>query len=153
MFSTCHQAAVILSLSLTAIEYVPVSQREPNSLYTSFSGLFVIYMVFVVPVYLTVEVMFSAVIERLLNKQKGIPTLSMHFMYIGWYSFAGILSTLLFFLFFLRVPDLIESLKFMMLGMVAAILYFHLSLLWRSFVKGKQTSIYPFRHYDEPMFL
>lgn len=128
-------ASVVLSLSLAAIQYTPVSQRVPDSLYTSFFGLFMIYLIFAGPVYLTAGVLFSSIID-LITKQKGIETLSMYFMYIGWYSFAGILSTLLL-LFFLHVPDLIESLKFNILGIIASLLYFHFSLLWRNVFKRK----------------
>lgn len=127
-------AAGILSLLLAAIQYIPTSQREPDSLYTTFLGLFVIYMIYAGPVYRTAGVIFSFIIDRLFIKQKEIPPLSTYFMYIGWYSIAGIFSALLVGLF-LHIPDPIETFRLIILCIIGAILYFHLNFLFRRSTK------------------
>lgn len=57
-------ATVGLCLLLSIIGYTPKGEQELNSSYMTFSGLFVLYLLFVAPMFLTVGILFSIVIDR-----------------------------------------------------------------------------------------
>ncbi|MYL57568.1 hypothetical protein GLW20_08615 [Virgibacillus halodenitrificans] len=122
-------AIIVFATLFSAISYVPSSQREPNVYYFGFLETFLIVVLYSGPVYFLVGLPASIIIDRLarvLGKHYGWKK---YFIQFGLYSLAGVLAGFVFSLFFGGTISSEEVLPLSILGVAAAIIYFHVSLL------------------------
>ncbi|SES45021.1 hypothetical protein [Psychrobacillus sp. OK032] len=134
-------ATVLFSGLLAIFSYEPVSNRQPNSSYTSLSGLFTIYAIYSGPVFIVAGVIWSFIIDKMNVKHQHYSRSRRYFRKSIWYILAGIISTLIF-LFILSNGAILynsETFGFLSLGIIASLLYYHLQIIWQ-FVFNKRSS-------------
>ena len=61
-------ATLIWCLLLSVIGYTPKGDQEANTSYMTFMENFVLYLIFIGPMFLTIGILFSIVVEELKNK-------------------------------------------------------------------------------------
>lgn len=66
---TAILATLSLCLLLSVIGYTAQAKQEPNTYYMAFTEVFVIYLIFIAPMFLTVGILFSIIVD---SKVKGI---------------------------------------------------------------------------------
>jgi hypothetical protein len=64
---TAILATIILCLLLSIIGYTPINKQEPNTSYMTFNGLFVLYLIFTAPILITVGIIFSTIVDRMVK--------------------------------------------------------------------------------------
>ncbi|RDW17723.1 hypothetical protein [Oceanobacillus chungangensis] len=135
-------ATVLFSVSLAIFAYEPVSNRQPNSSYTSLAGLFTIYAIFSGPVFIIAGVIWSFVIDKVSVKHQHYPRLKRYLRKSIWYISAGVVSTLIF-LFILSNGAIVynsETFGFLSLGIIASLIYYHLQIIWQ-FLFNKRSGL------------
>jgi cytochrome bd-type quinol oxidase subunit 2 len=124
-------ATVLFCVSLAIFAYTPVSNREPNSSYTSLPQLFTIYAIFSGPVFIIAGVIWSFVIDKISVKHQHYSRGKRYLRKFIWYVLAGIVSTLIF-LFIISNGDIVynsETFSFLSVGIIASLLYYHLLII------------------------
>ncbi|MYL60102.1 hypothetical protein GLW20_21545 [Virgibacillus halodenitrificans] len=122
-------AIIIFATLLSAISYVPSSQREPNVYYFGFLETFLIVVIYSGPVYFLVGLPASIFIDKLARRLGKHYGWKKYFIQLGLYSLAGVLAGFVFSLFYGGTISSEEVLPLSILGVAAAIIYFHVSLL------------------------
>ena len=61
-------ATLIWCLLLSVVGYLLQGEQEPNTSYMTFMGHFVLYLIFIAPVFLTIGILFSIVVDEIKNK-------------------------------------------------------------------------------------
>lgn len=103
-------ATVLFCVSLSIFMYTPVSNREPNTAYTSLAGLFIIYATFSGPVFIIAGVIWSFVIDKISVKHRHSSRGKRYLRKIIWYILAGIVSTMIFlFLFQMAILCIVQK--------------------------------------------
>ena len=126
-------ATCLFSVLLAIFAYEPVSNRQPNSSYTSLSGLFTIYAIYSGPVFIIAGVIWSFVIDKMSVKHQHNSRSKRYFSKFIWYMLAGIISTWIF-LFILSRGAIVynsETFGFICLGIIASLIYYHLQIIWQ----------------------
>ena len=134
---------VLFCVSLAILAYTPISNREPNSSYTSLSGLFIIYATFSGPVFIIAGVICSFVIDKIGVKHKHYSRGKRYLEKFIWYFLAGIVSTFIF-LFIILNGDIVyksETFGFLSVGIIASPLYYHLQII-RQFLFNKRSGFF-----------
>lgn len=127
-------ATFLFCASLAIFAYTPVSNREPNSSYTSLTGLFIIYATFSGPVFIIAGVIWSFIIDKIGMKYQYYSRGKRYLKKFIWYILAGIVSTLIF-LFIISDKDIVynsETFGFLSVGIIASLLYYHLQIIRQS---------------------
>ncbi|MFJ8063704.1 hypothetical protein ACIQYS_03655 [Psychrobacillus sp. NPDC096426] len=128
-------ATALLSISIAVFAYEPISNRQPNTSYTSLSGLFIIYTTYSGPILIIAGVIWSFIIDNLCVKyQKQFGSIR-YFINLVCYILAGVVSTIIFLLILSNgaVEFNSETINFMGLGIIASLIYYHILVIWRSF--------------------
>jgi len=124
-------ATVLFCVSLAIFAYTPVSNREPNSSYTSLPQLFTIYAIFSGPVFIIAGVIWSFVIDKISVKHQHYSSGKRYLRKFIGYILAGIVSTLIF-LFIISNGDIVynsETFSFLSVGIIASLFYYHLLII------------------------
>jgi len=61
-------ATLIWCLLLSVVGYILQGEQQPNTSNMTFMGNFVLYLIFIAPMFLTVGILFSIVVDELKNK-------------------------------------------------------------------------------------
>jgi hypothetical protein len=122
-------SSVILSGVFGLIEYVPESERDPNVLYFSFLGTFVVTFIYSLPVFFIVGIPTSMLIDWIMRKSRfhKAKYLLELLLYTLFGTFFGILVLAVF------IEWSMEALNGALLGSIGSILYFHVLLLLQKF--------------------
>ncbi|AIF45270.1 hypothetical protein [Virgibacillus sp. SK37] len=132
-------AIIVFATLFSAISYVPSSQREPNVYYFGFLETFLFVVIYSGPVYFLVGLPASIIIDRLVRRLVKRYVWKKYFIQLGLYSLAGVLAGFVLSLFSGGTLSKEEVLPLAILGLAAAIIYFHVSLLVSKIrVKEKQ---------------
>ncbi|MUK89293.1 hypothetical protein GMD78_13015 [Ornithinibacillus sp. L9] len=127
-------SALILSLSLALLEYTPEAEQQTGVGYFSFGGLFFIYLIFSLPVYLIGGSLYSIVVDVFLGRIQFGNKLLKYVTELIIYVAGGLLIMGIIILM-LTLPDGnnggLYINRVFILGAVASLLFFHISLLWR----------------------
>ncbi|WP_277587374.1 hypothetical protein [Psychrobacillus antarcticus] len=124
-------ATVLFCVSLAIFAYTPVSNREPNSSYSSLPQLFTIYAIFSGPVFIIAGVICSFVIDKISVKHQHYSKGKRYLRKLIWYILAGVVSTLIF-LFIISNGDIVynsDTSSFLSVGIIASLLYYHLLII------------------------
>lgn len=124
-------SSLLLSLLVSYLNYVPVDERLPNVYYSPFWPSVPFYSLYIFPIYLIGGIFSSIAIDSIF---KEIPLHSKFVQYlvkIGVYALAGMIVAFLFLKIF--GGSMLENslMLYMGLGMVASILYYHVTLIFR----------------------
>ena len=133
-------ATVLFCVLLAIFAYTPVSNREPNSSYTSLPQLFTIYAIFSGPVFIIAGVIWSLVIDKISVRYQHYSRGKRYSRKFIWYILAGIVSTLIF--LFIISGSIVynsETFGFIAIGIFASLLYYHLQII-RELLFKKRTS-------------
>lgn len=126
-------SAIILSLSLALWEYTPEAEQQTGVGYFSFSALFFIYLIYSLPVYLIGGSLYSIMVDVLLGRIQFRNKLLKYVTELIVYAAGGLLIMGILLVLILRdgnTGGLIIDRVFIF-GVVASLLFFHISLLWR----------------------
>ncbi len=124
-------ATVLFCVSLAIFAYTPVSNREPNSSYSSLPQLFTIYAIISGPVFIIAGVICSFVIDKISVKHQHYSKGKRYLRKLIWYILAGVVSTLIF-LFIISNGDIVynsDTSSFLSVGIIASLLYYHLLII------------------------
>jgi hypothetical protein len=126
-------SAIILSLSLALWEYTPEAEQYTGVGCFSFSALFFIYLIYSLPVYLIGGSLYSIIVDILLARIQFSNKLLKYVTELIIYAAGGLLIMGILLMIILSDGNnggLIIDRVFIF-GVVAALLFFHISLLWR----------------------
>ncbi|MBB4825953.1 hypothetical protein HNO89_003190 [Sporosarcina luteola] len=125
---TMALTVVIFSIAFSWVSYVPSSQREIGSSYSSFSGTFILVLVFAGPIYFIVGTPLSIFIDKLIRKSNRKSNWGKYFYGFILYSLSGAIVGVLFTMLsgYFNWNELIP---YSLLGFIASNFYYHLSLL------------------------
>lgn len=124
-------STLIFSILLAFWEYVPVSQQEPNSAYTTFSGLVILYSIYALPIYLLGGVLYSYIVDSVLGKIHFRSKRAKYITSVLGYGAGGLLIVGIILGVNLIVDGSLSDIlvfNFFILGAVAALVFFHISL-------------------------
>jgi len=128
MFVKRIAAAILSSVVLAGVfgsfEYVPESERDPNVLYFSFWGTFVVTFIYSLLVFFIVGIPTSTLIDWMMRKSRFHKAMYLFelFLYTLFGAFFGILVLTVF------IEWSMEALNGALLGSIGSILYFHVLL-------------------------
>lgn len=126
-------SAIILSFSLALLEYTPEAERYSGVGYFSFGGLFLIYLIYSLPVYLIGGSLYSIVVDVFLGRIQIRNKLLKYVTELIIYAAGGLLVMGIILMLILRDGNngglYIDSV--FIFGAVASLLFFHISLLWK----------------------
>ncbi|MDI2589098.1 hypothetical protein OR571_18840 [Psychrobacillus sp. NEAU-3TGS] len=128
-------STVLFSISLAIFVYTPASNREPDSSYNSLLGLFTIYALFSGPVFVIAGIIWSFIFDKI--SRKYLTRSKRYFTKFILYIIAGLGSTVIF-LFIISNGKIIsntETFSFLLLGIIASLLYYHLLIIWQFLFK------------------
>lgn len=118
---TAFIASAIFALIMAAWSYVPVDEQVENVYYEPFYGLFIIFAIYSLPVYLLGGIPASYLIDKIASKKS-------YWLHFILYAIAGALVGTIY----LLVMNLQNGMIFSMLVCVsaaAALIYFHVSFI------------------------
>lgn len=136
-------ATVLFCVSLAIFTYTPVSNRQPNSSYTSLTGLFIIYATFSGPVFIISSVIWSFVIDKISLNHQHYPRGKRYWRKFTLYILAGLISTSIF-LFVISSGSIVynsETFGYLSVGIIASLVYYHLQII-RQFLFTKRSGIF-----------
>jgi hypothetical protein len=122
-------ASLILSVSISSYSYIPVAKQQPGTIYWSFLGLIIIFLIYSAPVYILGGIPFSILIDIILSKLKKVGSIVRYLISVLLYGLAGVLSTLVLLFIVSNGKSINEGIYLYYIGIVAAELYLHLSIL------------------------
>ncbi|MDC3414745.1 hypothetical protein [Terrihalobacillus insolitus] len=128
-------STAIFSLLMAYVNYVPISEREANVLYTPLWSTAMIYTLYSLPVYLIGGIPSSLLIDKLVGQKTFNKKITLYLTKFGLYGVFGIVAAFLF-LMVLAIGEsetyLISNhlLTYMTLGLIASLIYYHISLLF-----------------------
>lgn len=131
-------STLIFSLGFAFLVYVPSSEQHAGVGYSSFIGLFIIYLIYSAPIYLIGGTLYSYFVDVCFDKIHFNNKLLKYIIYFFIYIAGGVLVVgLLLIIIFLvdgHLADLLISRVFLV-GSLASLLFFHVSLVFNKTVK------------------
>lgn len=137
-------STLILSLLLAIIVYTPEVERMANVYYEPFYGLFIIYFVYSLPVYVVGGVLYSFIVDKSLNRIQFQNKLPKYFTQFFLYTLGGIIVMGIYLAILhlatspnyygekLTMFDSVETMIYwLLLGAIASLLFFHISIALR----------------------
>ena len=131
--------SVLISGVLTCWSYTPVSERASDTMYTSASGIFILYLIYALPIILISGFLTDLLIR---NKLKHLSTRIRFFLLAILYGLSGVLIGMLLILT-LTKDDFDIPVSLSIAGGSAVLYYLISRLLERAFwrVHKKETSV------------
>ncbi|MGO0061747.1 hypothetical protein ACTID9_17270 [Brevibacillus fluminis] len=133
-------SSLVLCLSLAINSYVPLTARDPNSFYSSFFDLVMLFLIYAGPVYVLGGIPSAILIEALQRRMALTNRAGVYVSNVCAYLIAGVVVTFLFLLVISKGRMLAEAigenLFFFVLGAIAAVLYYHV-LMVVTFLYGR----------------
>lgn len=130
-------SALILSLTLAFLAYIPVAEQQEGVGYFSFGGLFFIYLIYSLPVYLIGGSIYSFLVDISLKQIQLRNKLLKYFTEFIVYAAGGLL--IIGILLMITLPDGnndgLYIGRVLIFGTVASLLFFHISLSWRKTIE------------------
>jgi hypothetical protein len=120
-------SSIILSLLLALHFYIPLSVQREGTLYWSFTGLMIVYMIYSMPVILLGGVPFSILVDKLV-KYKGNRKISL-LIHTLVYGLGGIMVFFLFIVVLSKgdiLNDLKDSIQQFYIGIFGSILFYYI---------------------------
>lgn len=141
-------STLIFSLALAFLVYIPPSEQQAGVGYSSFIGLFIIYLIYSSPIYLIGGTLYSYFVDVCFDKIHFNNELLKYIIYFFIYIAGGLLVVgLLLIIIFLVDGHLADLLIFrvFLVGSLASLLFFHVSLVFNKTVKfiAKWNLIFP----------
>ncbi|RNB91902.1 hypothetical protein EDM56_03890 [Brevibacillus fluminis] len=131
--TTALVSSLVFCLSLAIVSYVPMIEHDPNSFYSSFFDLLVLFLIYAGPVYILGGIPSAILIEMLQRRIALTNRVGLYFFNVCAYLIAGVLVTFLLLLINsqgrLLTEAIRENLIFFVLGAIAAVLYYHVLML------------------------
>lgn len=118
---TAFIASALFALIMAAWSYVPVDERAENVYYESFFGMFVIFMIYSLPVYLLGGIPASYAIDKIASKKS-------YWLHFILYAIAGALVGYIY-LFVMNAHNQIIVGLFISASVAASLIYFHVSFI------------------------
>lgn len=138
-------SSIVLCLVLAWMNYTPIALRQPDTWYEPFFSLFMIYMIYALPVYLLGGIPSSMLIDCLQRKITISNRIANYFVLVLLYAIAGFLCMLLI---FITISDGELMGEGMILyggfGSMASLTYYHVLIITNVLVKPIQPSFEPF---------
>jgi len=118
-------ATVIFSFSLAVFTVVPFLSAELNTYGLSLSAYFIIYCIFTGPVFIIAGFICSFIIDILCNQ---------YLHAVICYIIAGKITAIVILFFNLGgpLPLNADTFRFLVLGILASLLYYHIFIIWRT---------------------
>lgn len=131
-------STLIFSLSLALLEYIPLEEQQADVGYSPYGSLVIIYFIYSFPIYLIGGSVYSYFADVFVNKVQFPSQLLKYIISFFVYMAGGILIVGLLLLIILLVEGDIAGLlisKFFIVGALASLLYFHISLILNKTLK------------------
>lgn len=127
-FITTLLSTVLFAVLYAGIFYVPSSERVPTVYYFGFWETFVFVVIYAVPFYLIGSIPISIFLDRCIEQIKNKSKRSPYFIGLGIYGLAGSGVGLLSLILFYDGLDIWGLLTLAFIGIIASMIYYHLSL-------------------------
>lgn len=112
------------------MNYIPVAEQQGDAIgYWSYSGLFVLYTLYSLPVFLLGGILFSMLADFLIHKIKYNVKVYKYFCAIVLYGAGGVLVNVFFYIVLFDEGAKIESFYILILGVFASLLFLHVRIL------------------------
>lgn len=131
-FITAIISAIILSISLSYMNYIPVAEQQEGVGYWSYLGLFFIYIIYSLPVFLIGGIPFSKLADVIIGKIKFNTKVFQYIASIIVYGISGVIVNVFFYTSIFEE----ELLHFLILGIISSILFLHIMLLTRKIINS-----------------
>lgn len=117
-------SSLLISLLLAIMAYTSVGQRMENTSYTSFIGLFLVYLILVSPVYLIGGNAFSIIVDIIWNRSRyrNVDRVIHFFINALIYAIGGCVLLIMYLFLFFKVNSF--SVLAYVVGVMAGILYY-----------------------------
>jgi hypothetical protein len=125
-------SSIFFCFILTAWQYIPMSERQPNTYYFSFSELMIIYLLYATPVYLLGGIPSSIIIDKINQRKIFSSVIKVYFFNISLYALAGIITGFLFLIIISKGQIFSEAFHigpFLVISAIASLLFFHVSIV------------------------
>lgn len=121
-------SSIILSLALAFLMYTPVAEQQSGVGYSYFKSLIILYLNYSLPVYLIGGGLYSAFIDVYIGQIQFRNKFIKYIVGLFVYGVGGLLIIGLIFLFDSN-HSLLDILKVLIFGLLAALLFFHVSII------------------------
>ncbi len=137
-------STLIFSLSLAFLEYIPVTEQQTGVAYFSFKVLVIIYVIFSLPVYLIGGGLYSYFVDVYFDKVQFRNKFLKYLIEFLVYAAGGLLIVGVLLAIILLVDGSIAGIlisKFFIVGALASLLFYHISLVSKKALKFVQDKL------------